>query len=265
MECIGKHNFRVKEALSLKRSRCRKSSWFLVEGTREIQKALHAGYICQHVFCGTHLVEKEKEFLNKLKKDSIEVLYCLDSTLAQLSFKEHYDNFIAVMQKKIWSREDFLTQRRNIQPFYLIIEQIEKPGNLGAILRIADGAGVDGVILCDPVVDLYNPNVVRSSLGAVFSLPILSLFITEVQELLKQEGWQVFVTSPQAEQLYFSKNYRGATALVFGSEKDGLTKNWFCEDFLKIALPMCGESDSLNLSASVAAVAYEVVRQRWLN
>ncbi|WP_100934598.1 RNA methyltransferase [Candidatus Chlamydia corallus] len=265
MECIGKHNPRVKEALALKRSRCRKSLWFLVEGAREIKKALRAGYACQHIFCGTHLSEKEVEFLNEFKRDSIEILYCLDSTLAQLSFKEHHDNFVAVIQKRVWNKEDFLNRRRNTQPFYLIIEQVEKPGNVGAILRIADGAGVDGVILCNPVVDVYNPNTVRSSLGALFSLPILSLAGDEVRELLKQEGWAVFVTSPRAEKMYFSENYLGPTALVFGSEKDGLTEEWFSEDFSPIALPMLGESDSLNLSTSVAAVAYEIVRQRWIN
>ncbi|CRI33041.1 SpoU rRNA methylase family protein [Chlamydia pneumoniae] len=265
MDCIGKHNPLVKEALALKRSRCRKSSWFLVEGAREIQKALRTGYLCQHVFCSTHLSEKEKEFLYELKRNSTKILYCLDSTLAQLSFKEHHDSFVAVIQKRVWNKEDFLIQRKNAQPFYLIIEQVEKPGNVGAILRIADGAGVDGVILCNPIVDLYNPNVVRSSLGAVFSLPILSISREEGKELFKQEGWTVFVTSPRAETMYFSKNYLGPTALVFGSEKDGLTEDWFSEDFSEIALPMLGESDSLNLATSVAAVAYEVVRQRWVN
>ncbi|ANH78325.1 TrmH family RNA methyltransferase [Candidatus Chlamydia sanziniae] len=263
MEFVGKHNPKIKEALALKRSRSRKGALFLVEGIREIEKALLANYECLHIFCGSKIPQREDFFFQNLQNSSIELLFCLEETLSQLSYKEHCGNFIAVMKKKWWSQGAFLKKQSNPEPFYLIIEQVEKPGNVGAVLRIADSAGADGVILCDPKVNLYNPNILRASLGAVFTLPVLCLSLHDVVKLLEQEGWRVFVTSPSTDRVYFEENFQGPIALVFGSEKDGLSASWFTGNFLKIRLPMLGEVDSLNLSTAVAAVAYEVVRQRW--
>ncbi|WP_348663753.1 RNA methyltransferase [Chlamydia vaughanii] len=263
MEFIGKNNPKLKEAIALKRNRSKKGEWFLLEGFREIQKAIASGYECLRIFCGANVSEKEQPFFNEILSSSLEKVYCLDETLAQLSYKEHHDNFIAVMKKRWWSREAFLRHKKNRLPFYLIIEQIEKPGNVGSLLRIADGAGVDGVILCDPIVDIYNPNVLRASLGTVFTLPIWSATLNEVMQTISEEQWHVFVTSPRANSIYFCENYQQPLALVFGSEKDGVTSQWLNGGFSEIALPMFGQADSLNLSTAVAAVTYEVVRQRW--
>ncbi|MFJ1509136.1 RNA methyltransferase [Chlamydia crocodili] len=265
MEFVGKNNPKVKEAIALKQSRSRKGSLFILEGFREIQKALTSGYECERIFCGTNISEKEQSFLNRIQKTPLEKIYCLEETLSKLSYKEHHDNFIAVMKKRWWSREEFLSQKKNPLPFYLIIEQVEKPGNVGALLRIADGVGADGVILCDPIIDLYNPNLIRSSLGTVFTLPIWSATLDEVLQTIEEEKWHVFVTSPRASSMYFCENYNQPLALVFGSEKDGLTSSWFKGNFSKISLPMLGQVDSLNLSTAVSAVAYEVIRQRWLS
>ena len=161
------------------------------------------------------------------------------------------------------SCEKFLgLQRREQQPFYLIVEGAEKPGNVGALLRIADGAGVDGVILCDPVVDLYNPNVIRSSLGTVFTVPVWQASSKEVFALIREQKWKIFTTTPFAQTFYFDQDFCQPTAIVFGSEKDGLSPSWLEGNFCNIALPMLGKADSLNLSSSVSVVAYEVVRQR---
>ncbi|CAG9046421.1 RNA methyltransferase [Chlamydia abortus] len=263
MEFIGKNNPKVKEAVALKHNRSRKGPVFLLEGFREIQKALASGYECERIFCGTRISEKEQAFLHTIQKLPLEKVYCTEETLSKLSYKEHHDNFIAVMKKRWWSREEFLAQKRNPLPFYLIIEQVEKPGNVGAILRIADGVGADGVILCDPIVDVYNPNVIRSSLGTVFTLPIWSATLDQVQQVILEEKWHAFVTSPRAHTMYFCENYNQPLVLVFGSEKDGLTASWLRGNFSKISLPMLGQADSLNLSTAVSAVAYEVVRQRW--
>ncbi|BAE81564.1 tRNA/rRNA methyltransferase [Chlamydia felis Fe/C-56] len=265
MEFIGKNNPKVKEAVALKLNRSRKGPLFLLEGFREIQKALSSGYECERIFYGTNVTEKERSFFNRIQKMPLEKVYCSEETLSRLSYKEHHDNFIAVMKKRWWSRKEFLNQKKNPLPFYLIIEQVEKPGNVGALLRIADGVGADGVVLCDPIVDLYNPNVIRSSLGTVFTLPIWSATLEEVLQTLSEEKWQVFVTTPRASSLYFCENYNQPLALVFGSEKDGLTSSWLNGDFSKISLPMLGQADSLNLSTAVSAVAYEVIRQRWVS
>ncbi|EPP35340.1 RNA 2'-O ribose methyltransferase substrate binding family protein [Chlamydia ibidis] len=265
MEFIGKHNLKLKEALAIKRSKGRKSALFLLEGFREIHKALNYGYECVRIFCSPNVSEKERGLYDLIQNSNIERLWCSDSILSQLSYKENHDNFIAVMKKKWWDKDTFLRKKRNELPFYLIIEQVEKPGNVGALLRIADGAGVDGVILCDPVIDLYNPNLLRSSLGTAFTLPIWQASLEEVFITIAQEKWEVFVTSPGADAMYFDKNYQKPIALVFGSEKDGLTSSWLDGRFAKIALPMKGEADSLNLSTAVSAIVYEVVRQRCLS
>ncbi|AAF73591.1 RNA methyltransferase [Chlamydia trachomatis] len=263
MEFIGKNNARVKAALALKRQRARNSSYFLLEGFREIHRALISGYHCLHVFCGELISDKERDLDKELTALGIEKLPCPKEILERLSFKEHPDNFIAVFEKKRLSCQEFLRlQRKNQQPFYLIVEQAEKPGNIGALLRIADGAGVDGVILCDPVVDLYNPNVIRSSLGAVFTVPIWQASLEEVLALVREQEWKIFTTTPSTQTFYFDQNFCQPLAVVFGSEKDGLSPSWLDGSFCNIALPMLGKADSLNLSSSVAAVAYEVVRQR---
>lgn len=262
MELVGKNNPRVKEAVALRRNRGKKSEWFLLEGFREIQKALDAGYECPYIFCHPEVSEKETPFFEHLQRSSYTLLYCSEDILTKLSYKENYDHFVAVMRKRYISRERFLEQRKNRVPFYLVIEQVEKPGNVGSILRIADAVGVDGVILCDPILDMYNPNLIRASLGTVFTLPIWSASLHDVLHLLAEEQWHVFVTSPQAETSYFYEDYQQPLALIFGSEKDGVTASWLHSTFTKISLPMRGQADSLNLSTAVAAIAYEVVRQR---
>ena len=263
MEFIGKNNARVKAALALKRQRARNSPYFLLEGFREIHRALISGYRCLYVFCGESISEKERDFDKELSSLGIEKFYCSKEVLERLSFKEHPDHFIAVFEKKQLSCQEFLGfRRKNQQPFYLIVEQAEKPGNIGALLRIADGAGVDGVIHCDPVVDLYNPNVIRSSLGTVFTVPVWQASLGEVLALVREQEWKIFATTPSAQTMYFDQNFCQPLAVVFGSEKDGLSPSWLDGSFCSIALPMLGKADSLNLSSSVAAVAYEIVRQR---
>ncbi|WP_201456693.1 RNA methyltransferase [Chlamydia sp. 17-3921] len=261
MEFLGKHNPKIKEALALKRSYSKKGESFLVEGVREIQQALYSGFTLRHLFCSVNLSEEEEALRCEAIRHAISVFYCMDESLSQLSYKQHPSRVIAVVKKKFWSQEEFLNQKKNDIPFYFIIEGVEKPGNVGAILRIADGVGVDGVILCDPIINLYNPNLIRSSLGTVFTLPILCASFENILNVVKRKQLKVFATSPIAGTVYFSESYCFPTALVFGSEKDGLTESWF-KYFKKITLPMRGKVDSLNLSTAVAAIAYEVVRQR---
>lgn len=265
MECIGKHNSKLKEACALKRSGSKKSNEFLLEGFREIYRALVCGYECVRLFCHPEVLDKELLLVNEIRRRSIETHFCREETLKLLSYKQHPDHFVAVMKKQFLKESEFLIRRKNPVPFYLIIEQIEKPGNVGALLRIADAAGIDGVILCDPMIDLFNPNLIRASLGTVFSVPVLVSCLENVFDLIKREEWQVFVTSPSASAMYYTENFCIPTALVFGSEKDGVTESWLKAGFPIISLPMFGLADSLNLSTAVSAITYEVVRQRLVN
>jgi RNA methyltransferase, TrmH family len=144
----------------------------------------------------------------------------------------------------------------------IVVEAVEKPGNLGTILRSADGAGADAVIVCDPVTDIFNPNVVRSSTGVLFSMPVVVSDSKTVHAWLRQKGITIIVTTPAAKQLYTDTDLTGPIALVMGSEQYGLTDFWLKQENTPVSIPMAGQADSLNVAISTALVVYEAVRQR---
>jgi len=148
------------------------------------------------------------------------------------------------------------------RPFLLVTEGVEKPGNLGALLRTADGAGVDAVIVCDPATDLGNPNVGRASLGTVLYVPVALASPTEAVEWLRRRGIRLVVASPDAESLYTDVDLTGPIALAVGAEDMGLSRELFAAGDCAVRIPMNGRNDSLNVSASAAVLLYEVVRQR---
>jgi len=147
-------------------------------------------------------------------------------------------------------------------PLVIVAESIEKPGNLGAILRTADAAHVDAVLVCDPRVDMWNPNVVRASRGAVFSVPTVECDDASALGWLKSRKIRTFAATPSAEVLYSDVNLRGAVALAVGTEDEGLTDFWMSNADVKVKIPMMGKVNSLNVSVATALIIYEVVRQR---
>jgi RNA methyltransferase, TrmH family len=147
-------------------------------------------------------------------------------------------------------------------PFFLVVENVEKPGNLGAMLRTADGAGVDAVILCDPSTDINNPNVIRASLGAVFSIPVITMTVEELFQYCEEKKIQIVATSPDVKKVYWSLDYKLGTAMVLGSEKDGISQIFQKDSDTVVTIPMLGKVDSLNVSAAASLLCYEVVRQR---
>jgi TrmH family RNA methyltransferase len=144
----------------------------------------------------------------------------------------------------------------------LVVEAIEKPGNLGTILRSADAAGVDGVIVCDPVTDIFNPNVVRSSTGVLFSVPVVIDDSTRVREWLRARRIRAVATTPSATGLYTAENLRGPLAIVMGSEQYGLSEYWLREADARVRIPMAGQADSLNVAMATIITLFEAVRQR---
>jgi TrmH family RNA methyltransferase len=144
----------------------------------------------------------------------------------------------------------------------LVAESVEKPGNLGALLRTADSAGCDALIVCDPITDLFNPNVVRSSQGALFSVPVAVCTSQQAAAWMKAKGVRSLATSPAATKAYWDVDCRGPVALLLGSEKDGLTDFWLKGADEKISIPQAGLSDSLNVSNAAAICLFEAVRQR---
>ena len=147
-------------------------------------------------------------------------------------------------------------------PLYLVADSIEKPGNLGAMLRSVDGAGASGMIVSDRRTDLFNPNVIRASLGSVFSVPNASAEAEDTISFLKENGIRIIITSPDADTIYTDTGLAGPSAVVIGSEHTGLSPVWFSEADQVVKIPMLGVADSLNASVSAALLLYEAVRQR---
>ena len=147
-------------------------------------------------------------------------------------------------------------------PLIVVLESVEKPGNLGAVLRSADAAGVDAVIVCDPLTDLYNPNLIRSSIGAVFTVPVVACSSEECIAFLKSKGIKILTAQLQDSELYYATDMTCGTAIVMGTESTGLTTQWRKAADAHIRIPMLGALDSLNVSVSAAILMFEAVRQR---
>jgi TrmH family RNA methyltransferase len=158
--------------------------------------------------------------------------------------------------------EQTLTHTGKSNPVYVVLESVEKPGNLGAILRSADAAGIDGVIVCDPLTDLYNPNLIRSSIGAIFTVPVAVCSSEECIAFLKEHKIQILTAQLQDSNLYYEQDMTKGTAIVMGTESTGLTDTWRKAADAHIRIPMLGKLDSLNVSVSAAILMYEAVRQR---
>ena len=248
-------NPKIKHLLALQeKSRLRKEEGlFVVEGAREVARALDAGYqaatlfVCPEIFAA-----------GDITTDSwvVEVPAALYEKIALRGSSE---GILAEMRVKSHRLEDLSLPENAL---IIVLESIEKPGNLGAILRSADGAGADALIVCDPLADVYNPNVVRSSLGALFSVPTAVCSSEAAIAFLQQQKVQILTAQLQDSKPYYDVDMTGPTALVIGSEADGLTDAWRAAANRHILIPMLGKMDSLNASVSAAILLYEARRQR---
>ncbi len=177
----------------------------------------------------------------------------------KIAVRENSGGVIAVAEMKVHRLEDISL---NNNALILILESVEKPGNLGAILRTADAAGVDAVIVCDPQTDLYNPNVIRSSLGCVFTKPLASATTAETVQWLRSKNVSIYCTYLAASKPYFEVDFRKSSAIVMGTESTGLSKDWVDAADQNIIIPMHGHIDSINVSNAAAVVVFEALRQR---
>lgn len=234
---------------------------FLVEGLRELRQALrNEVWIESLVVCPPHFKsEQHGELLRQAEAEDVEIHELAPGAFEKISTREGPDGIIGVAVQR-----DFLLEGAKLpdNPLLLVVERVEKPGNLGAILRTADAAGVDCVICCDPVTDLYNPNVIRSSQGLVFALPVFLASWDRCREFLRQTGIRSFATSPAAPVGLWETDLTGPVALLLGSEKDGLSGEALKLADETVSIPMLGAADSLNLSVSAAVVLFEALRQR---
>ena len=230
---------------------------FVVEGEREVERAIKSGHQLENIFYCPEVGHKRNL---GFQVDVEKIIYIGQSIFENFAYREFSDGVIAVFRSRPQGLND-LNLSEN--PLIIIIETVEKPGNLGAIFRTADAAKVDAIIVCDPKTDLYNPNVIRASVGCVFSVPFATGSSEEVFEWIKNKKINLYGASLLAKEIYTDVDYKKSTAIVVGSEADGLSDFWL-KNTHQIKIPMQGIADSLNVSVSCAVIIFEAVRQRWL-
>lgn len=248
-------NPRIKHlvALEQKSSERRKEGLFVVEGQRELDHCIHAHYevdtiyLCKQI-AGPDYVPPQGR-----------VIEVTPQVYAKIAYRATTEGVVATLRSRSLTLSDLHLSET---PLVVVLEGVEKPGNLGAVLRTADASGVDAVIVCDPLTDLYNPNLIRSSIGAIFTVPCVACTSEECIDFFKQRDIQILTAQLQDSELYYDIDMRRPTAIVMGTEATGLTPVWRKAADAHIRIPMLGQLDSLNVSVSAAILMYEGVRQK---
>ena len=250
---LVKHLF----TLTQKSKQRRDHQQFLIEGKREISLAIEAGYLIEQLFfCPTILSQQE-------------VAHCFSGyrctaispqVYEKLTYRSSTEGVLALAQCKEHALSGLHLQKAH--PLVLVAEAPEKPGNIGALLRTADAAGVDAVCIANPKTDLYNPNIIRSSIGTIFTLPIFTGSSQEIISFLQKEHFSIYCAALSASLPYDEVSYKGRTAIVVGTEDTGLSPSWLEASTQNIIIPMQGKIDSMNVSVSAAILIFEAVRQR---
>ncbi|MES2748472.1 MAG: RNA methyltransferase [Bacteroidota bacterium] len=234
----------------------KQSGTFLIEGQREIELALKGNYEIETILICTELTEKS---LNLSIFKSLNQIEISKEVYQKLAYRDTTEGIIAVAKTKSLSLSDLVLPKN---PLILVMEAIEKPGNIGAMLRTCDAANVDAVIIANPKTDLYNPNIVRSSVGCLFTNQIATGTTEDVIAFLNKKNITIFGATLQNSQFYHLQDYTSASALVVGTEATGLTKAWRENNVQNIIIPMQGEIDSMNVSVASAILIFEAKRQR---
>lgn len=256
IKIISNQNPKIKEIIKLRKAHQRKKSdLFIIEGKKEIGLAIDSGiqiidfFYCQKYFKDQKFIEQKKENVYEVSEDIFK----------KISLRENPDGILCLAKPRYLQLSDLALKK---EPLILIIEALEKPGNLGAILRTADAARLDCVILCEAKTDIYNPNVIRSSLGTVFTNNIIIASNAEIFSWLKAKRIKCYAATPDTDKIYTNMDFKGAKAIIIGTEHAGLSPEWLKQADEKIKIPMRGKIDSLNASVSAAIILFEAVRQR---
>ncbi len=255
MHITSLQNDRIKHLVKLrddKRQRQR-DGLMLVEGRDEIELALAAGFVPTTVITCPELTDSD------FRPQTSDLLTVTVPVFEKISYRENPDGWLAVFPTPTKSLSDL---QLGDTPLIIVAESVEKPGNLGAMLRTADAAGVTALLVCDPRADLYGPNVVRASRGTIFTVSTASGSSQEVFEFLKQHETRILAATPSATQPYTSEDLRGRVAIAVGTEDEGLTDFWLEHADARLLIPMSGKVNSLNVSIATALIVYEALRQR---
>jgi len=239
-------------ALQQKSSERRESGLFVVEGVRELNHCIEAGFDVDTVFVCPEIAGEVR--LPRVRTFEI------DKTLySKVAYRESTEGVIAEVRSKTLGFNDI---KLGEAPLFVVLESVEKPGNLGAVLRSADAAGATAVVICDPLTDIWNPNLIRASLGAVFTVPVIACSSSEAIGFFKKGGIRILTAQLQDSSLYYDSDMTCGTAIVMGTEATGLSDCWRQAAEAHIRIPMLGQLDSLNVSVSAAILLFEAVRQR---
>jgi TrmH family RNA methyltransferase len=255
-------NPRVKHAVKLRqRSHRDDERLMLVEGYREIKRALdnrhplNALFFCRALFQGPN----EDALMEQADARGAELFECSEPVFRKMAYRDRPEGLLAVaphVEHALAELDDIPT------PLVVVAEAIEKPGNLGTILRSADAAGADAVLVCDRCTDIHNPNVVRASIGILFALPVIEVSSAEALAWLHKREIQIVATTPHTDTVYTESDLTKGTAIVMGTEQVGLTDTWLQAATVQVRIPMLGQADSLNVASATTLLLYEAARQR---
>ena len=263
-DIVSLQNQRVKDAVKLREGReRRKQGRFLIDGAREIRRALAGGIELEEVFICESLCHTDdcRELLAQLATLPVRQVRVAPAVFEKLAFGDRAEGVLAVAHTPRHTLDD-LARRLPANPLVAVLEGVEKPGNVGAVLRSADAAGVSALIVADGGTDLYNPNAIRASLGTIFTVPVCAAASEAVRDWLLARRLQIFCARVDAKKNYAAADFRSGSAMVLGSESAGASPIWQGPQITPIALPMRGVADSLNVSAAAAVLFYEALRQR---
>ena len=255
-------NPRIRAAAALRDRRERdRTGLTIVDGAREVRRAIESGahvseaFVCESLLAGPDA----KTALDRLRADGIAIESVSETVFTKLAFGDRAEGMVAIVRIPSLDLADLVVP---VDGLVVVLEAIEKPGNVGAVLRSADGAGADALVAVDPRTDLFNPNAIRASAGTSFSIPIAVASSAAVQVWLGERGLRVVTARVDAVRLYTDADLTGPIAIVLGAETEGLSAAWIGPGFEAVRLPMLGVADSLNISVSAAVLLYEARRQR---
>ena len=255
-------NPRIKALVRMRKRRERdQTKRFLIEGYRELRRAvdrqvtIETLFVCEELFLGTN----EPRLIAEAAANGAEVVEVSAEPFSKISYRDRPEGLLAIAEQFDTDLESIATKA---DPLVLVVESIEKPGNLGTMLRTADAAGVDAVIVADPTTDPFNPNVVRASLGCLFTVPLAVSSTERALEWLNASQIRTVATTPDTSTLHWEADLVGSVAIIVGSEQYGLSREWLDGADARVRIPMGGEADSLNAAMAAGVVLFEAVRQR---
>ena len=262
LKITSTQNPAIKHAVRLRNRRDReKEQLTILEGYRELTRGREYGMKLKEVFFAPEffLGENEYPFLEMLASEGVKVSEVASHLLLKMTYRERPEGLIAIAEMRRHTLDNIPLHPDG---FYLVAEAVEKPGNLGSILRSADAAGVDGLIICNKCTDIYNPNVIRASTGALFAVPLAEATSQEAFDWLRKNKIRMLAATPHTDTVYTDVDMTGPVAIVVGTEQYGLSDLWMQHADLPVVIPMLGKIDSLNVATATTILLYEAARQR---